>query len=83
MCVCVCVYLCVCVIINGPKIQHADKLYKRIKQTIYSMHGVGKWYFAQASTATKLKFYHASEAVDNLQNVDMDSTFFSRLCLFP
>ena len=56
---------------NGPKIQHADKL---IKETIDSMHGVGKWHFVRASTSTKLKFYHVSEAVDNLQNVD--STFF-------
>ena len=40
------------------------------------MHGVGKWHFVQASTANKLKVYHASEAVDNLQNVDMDYTFF-------
>ena len=34
------------------------------------MHGV------QASIANHLKFYHESEAVDNLQNVDMDYTFF-------
>ena len=34
------------------------------------MHGV------QASIANHLKLYHESEAVDNLQNVDMDYTFF-------
>ena len=34
------------------------------------MHGV------QASIANHLKFYHESEAVDNLQNVEMDYTFF-------
>ena len=40
------------------------------------MYGVGKWHFVQASNATKLKFYHTSEVVDKLQNVDMDYTLF-------
>ena len=34
------------------------------------MHGV------QALIANNLKFYHESEAVDNLQNVDIDYAFF-------